>query len=612
VASRFAEAVLPEMFGTAVPPVITRALDRLLAFDQLSHVYESLREGTDIISSLVAHMGVNIRVSNDDLARIPRSGPVILTCNHPHGILDGVVLSSALREVRPDVKILANKLLSAVPEVSELLIPVSQQGANRRAVTAAVEHLSRGGLLIVFPAGEVSRLEWRKRAVVDPRWDPGAARIAMLTAEVTVIPVYIAGRNSALFHTAGLIHPRARTALLVRELLNKRNRTIEVRIGSPVNSTKLLEFSTDRERIDYLQWRTTLLGARQQFRTDTRRPVRNVAQSGQAEIAPTENRDTMAGEIDLLPRTALLGASGELAVYIATARQIPTVLQEIGRLREITFRAVGEGTGKPKDLDQFDQTYLHLFVWNHARHEVVGAYRIAATDQVRSLYTATLFHLEPEFVDRFGPALELGRSFIRIEYQRAFAPLLLLWKGIGKFVARNPRWKTLFGPVSISNQYSAPARALMMSFLERYASLPSLKHLVAPRKRMRTRNDLLSTVEGLEVDDLATAVSDVEAGGVGIPVLLRQYLKLGGKLLSFSVDRKFSNVLDGLIVVDLTQTEPRLLERYLGKEEAEQFLEYQKGKHGSHSDRDRRELASAPCGGSHSAANALFQVHRST
>jgi putative hemolysin len=319
----------------------------------------------------------------------------------------------------------------------------------------------------------------------------------------------------------------------------------------------------------------------------------------------------MAGEIDLLPVTARLVASGELAVYIATARQIPTVLQEIGRLREITFRAVGEGTGKSKDLDQFDQTYLHLFVWNHARQEVVGAYRIAATDQVRSLYTATLFHVNPEFVDRLGPALELGRSFVRIEYQRAFAPLLLLWKGIGKFVARNPRYKTLFGPVSISNQYSAPARALMMSFLERYASLPSLKHLVLPRRTMRTPEDVLAPLKTLAVDDLATAVSDVEAGGAGVPVLLRHYLKLGGKLLSFSVDHNFSNALDGLIVVDLTQTEPRLLERYLGKEEAEQFLEYQKGKHGSHSDRDRRELASAACGGSHSAANALFQVHRS-
>jgi putative hemolysin len=336
-----------------------------------------------------------------------------------------------------------------------------------------------------------------------------------------------------------------------------------------------------------------------------------VSEDGYAAIAPAEDCVAMAGEIDLLPPGALLVASGELAVYIASAGQIPTVLQEIGRLREITFRAVGEGTGKPKDLDQFDQTYLHLFVWNQARYEVVGAYRIAATDQVRSLYTATLFNLKPDFVDRLGPALELGRSFVRIEYQRAFAPLLLLWKGIGKLVATNPRCKTLFGPVSISNQYSAPARALMMSFLERYASLPSLRHLVLPRKRMRTRKDLLATVEGLEVDHLATAVSDVEAGGVGMPVLLRQYLKLGGKLLSFSVDRKFSDALDGLIVVDLTQTEPKLLERYLGKKEAAQFLEFQKGTNGSHSDRDRPKLASTTRGGSHSTANALLQVHRS-
>jgi putative hemolysin len=594
-----------------VSPMVARGLDRLLAFDQLSQLYESVREGADIVSSLIVHMDVKFRVLNEDLARVPRSGPVILTCNHPHGILDGVVLASALRGVRSDVKILANKLLSVVPEISDLLIPVGQHGRNRRAVTAALEHLSRGGVLIVFPAGEVSHLQWRTRVIADPPWGPGAARIAMLADNVTLLPVHITGGNSALFHLAGLIHPQARTALLVRELLNKRNRTVEVRFGAAVSSKKLLEFSTDRERIDYLQWRTTLLGARQQFRTDTRRPVHDTTVDRSAEIAPAVHRSAMAGEVESLPATALLVASGELAVYIATAQQIPMVLQEIGRLREITFRAVGEGTGNPTDLDQFDETYLHLFVWSHARQEIVGGYRIAATDEVRSLYTATLFQLKPEFVDRLGPALELGRSFVRIEYQRAFAPLLLLWKGIGKFVAMNPVYKTLFGPVSISSRYSAPARALMMSFLARYASLPSLKDLALPRKRLRTRSDLLATVEGLEIGDLATAVSDVEAADVGVPVLLRQYLKLGGKLLSFSVDRKFSNTLDGLIVVDLTQTEHRLLERYLGREEAAQFLEYQKGNHGSHSNCDCCQLDSPARGGGNSTADALLQVQRS-
>jgi putative hemolysin len=239
----------------------------------------------------------------------------------------------------------------------------------------------------------------------------------------------------------------------------------------------------------------------------------------------------------------------------------------------------------------------------------VGAYRLVATDQVKSLYTATLFRLHPKFVERLGPALELGRSFVRVEYQRGFAPLLLLWKGIGRFVSRHPRYKVMFGPVSISAQYSAPARALMMSFLERYASLPSLRQLVAPRKPLRPRTDLPPGVERLDVDDLATAVSDLEAADVGVPVLLRQYLKLGGKLLGFSVDRKFSNVLDGLIVVDLTRTDRKMLERYLGREEAAEFLAYQKGMHGSPTSDDGRELVAEARAGSHTAANAVLQVH---
>ena len=201
--SRFAEAVFPEMFGMNLPGVLTRALDRLLAFDQLSQIYESVRDRADIVSGLIAQLGVKICLSDEDLARVPESGPVILTCNHPHGMLDGLVLSSALRAVRSDVKILANELLSSVPEMGELLIPVGRQTRNRRAVAAALAHLASGGLLIIFPAGEVSHFQWRKYAVADSRWDSGASRIAALAGNVTVVPAYIRGSNSALVSGCG-------------------------------------------------------------------------------------------------------------------------------------------------------------------------------------------------------------------------------------------------------------------------------------------------------------------------------------------------------------------------------------------------------------------------
>jgi putative hemolysin len=250
-------------------------------------------------------------------------------------------------------------------------------------------------------------------------------------------------------------------------------------------------------------------------------------------------------------------------------------LREIGRLRELTFRAVGEGTGKSLDLDRFDGEYLHLFVWNASRNEVVGAYRLAGTDVVRNLYTATLFKYDQRFLDETGPALELGRSFVRGEYQKGFAPLLALWKGIGVWVARNPRYKILFGPVSISNQYQAVSRELMVAFLERRTSVRDWAGLVSNGNSLPRRSGRLTLPQsGFDVEDLSDVISDLEPSRNGIPVLLRQYLKLGGKLLGFNVDPEFSNALDGLILVDLCKTEPRLLERYLGKRAAAEFLSY--------------------------------------
>jgi len=277
----------------------------------------------------------------------------------------------------------------------------------------------------------------------------------------------------------------------------------------------------------------------------------------------------LSREIAALPDANLLTRVGGLSVFVASARMIPATLNEIGRLRELTFRATGEGTGKALDLDMFDEHYEHLFAWNEVQKEVVGAYRLAGTDRTRDLYTATLFRYDAAFLEKMGPAIELGRSFVRPEYQKGFAPLLALWKGIGKYLAHNPRYRILFGPVSISNQYQAVSRELMVAFLKRHASLRDWMGLISHRNPFRMRR---TTPEfprgGFDVEDLSDVVSDLEPSRAGVPVLLRQYLKLGGKLLGFNVDPEFCDALDGLILVDLTKTEPRLLERYLGKAEA--------------------------------------------
>jgi putative hemolysin len=588
------DSVLPQIVPISLPETLRALLARMVGLDEIERIYAALQMMGDlpIAERLLDFLSVRCAVADADLQHIPRSGSTIVTANHPFGILEGAVLATVLRRVRPDVRFLANGILSAIPELSDLVIavdPMSGRAAakgNSGGLRRSLEHLRAGGLLVVFPAGEVSHWRWRDRAVSDPDWNPAVARIARMS-DAPVVPVYIGGSNSPIFQAAGLAHPRLRTALLARELLNKRGRTVDVRIGTPVAPEKLAAIPTAREQVDYLRCRTYLLG---------RRERRQAAGVKLLPIAAAIDADVLAREIETLKP---LDLSGDLVVYLATAAEIPNTLVEIARLREVTFRAAGEGTGKPLDLDRFDRHYLHLFVWHTRRREIVGAYRLAPTDSARrhGLYTETLFHYRADFLDRLGPAIELGRSFVRAEYQKGFSPLLLLWKGIGSFLRGNPQYTILFGPVSISNQYAAASRELMVGYLEKHAMLRGWTDMVrgrTPFRRTLTHAGLPTA--GMDVEDLGAILGDIEEKPTGVPVLLRQYLRLGGKLLGFNVDPKFANALDGLILVDLTKTEPKLLERYLGK----------KGTNGTHENISLDQLGVAPDRGDHTPADALL------
>ena len=590
------QSVIPNLLPFRFPRALENLLSRALGIEEIARVYDTLRsmgEQRPIADRLLDFLGVTFTASDVDLARIPNSGPAIVTANHPFGILEGAILAGLLRRIRPDVRFLANGILNAIPEVRDLLIPVdpihgrSAIAGNGRGLRASLQHLRSGVMLVIFPAGEVSHFRWNDRTVTDGEWNTSAARMAGI-ADVPVVPLYVDGTNSLMFQFAGLAHSAFRTVLLCRELLNKSGRCVEVRAGAAIQPDKLKAMPTAREQTDYLRWRTYLLASREPFKPRTALPLGRKMEAHREPIAAPLPANSVADEVAGLAGGCMLSRSGDLEAYLAPAIEIPKVLHELGRLRELTFRAAGEGTGKALDLDRFDDHYLHLFVWNARKQEVVGAYRLARTDivrrnlGVRGLYTATLFRYSDPFLDRMGPALELGRSFVRQEYQRGFAPLLLLWKGIGAFIARNPQYKTLFGPVSISNEYQAVSRELMVSFLEKYAMLRELTSLVRNRnasaaKLLRGANRPAFPDAGFDVEDLAAMVGDIEQKPAGIPVLLRQYLRLGGKLLGFNLDPKFANALDGLILVDLTKTEPKLLDRYLGAREAASFLDFQRG-----------------------------------
>ena len=283
----------------------------------------------------------------------------------------------------------------------------------------------------------------------------------------------------------------------------------------------------------------------------------------------------LRSEIDSLDCEALLATQGNLEVYLATAQQIPNILHEIGRLREISFQAVGEGSGREIDLDRFDEHYLHLFLWDREEKHVPGAYRLAPTDKTiaehgpTGLYCSTLFEFEPAFLEHLNPSLELGRSFVIPAYQKSLAPLLALWKGIAAYVSRNPRYHRLFGPVSISHDYTPLSQDIIVKFLRENRWNRELGPLVRPLNPFPGNPEISPLLDS--IDQVSARVAESEADSKGIPVLLKQYLKLNATLLEFNVDPAFSDCLDALILVDLHDAPANVLSRYMGKEAYAKF-----------------------------------------
>jgi putative hemolysin len=543
------------------------------------------------LETLLAEMRVELRIDPADAARIPAAGPVVVVANHPFGVLDGAILTVLLTRARPDVKVMTNSVLGDVPELSRHCIFVDpfqtdrSIDANRRALKEALAWLQQGGMLAIFPAGEVSHLQFPHAQVADPAWNDTAARLIRRT-DASALPVYFCGRNSVGFHLLGMIHPRLRTAFLLQEFLQQEGKAVEVRVGSEIPNDSIASMGNDREAIEYLRGRTYLLSQRKQAESPWPAVVRSVMSlRPQEPVVDAVPPERLTQELAALPQDRLLVRNGNLSVYLAKAAEAPQLLQELGRLREITFRAAGEGTGKRIDLDRFDQYYWHLLLWHAGKQELVGAYRagntaeILAEHGIAGLYTSTCFRYDPQLFQRMGPAFELGRSFVRLEYQREYAPLLLLWKAIAQLVAAYPECPVLFGAVSISNAYTRASRELIYNFFEARRQAEDLAGLVEPRQPFRAgflrRWDCRALCHALrDLEELSQPITDVEADGKGLPVLLRQYAKIGGKLISFNVDRKFSNVLDGLVVVDLRQTDSAVLERYMGRDSAARFRQH--------------------------------------
>jgi putative hemolysin len=595
---------LNQLPADPTPPVLSRVADfsgiaaKLSPVDKVRDLYRRVRQSPEgfHLENLLAEMRVDLRIADADQQRIPVSGPVVVVANHPYGMLDGAILTVLLTRIRPDVKILTNFFLSDVPELQQHCIFVDpfhtdrSIESNHQAVRQSLTWLQQGGMLALFPAGEVSQWQLPAAQIADPVWNATAIRLIRKSG-ASALPVYFCGHNSVSFQLLGMIHPKLRTAFLLQEFLQQEGKAVEVRVGSSISPDGIAGIAEDREATEYLRWRTYLLARRAKpdsssWQVALRSKIATtIATKMQEPLASAVSAEILQEEINQLPDDRCLAQNGDLAVYLGTAHELPHLLHEVGRLRELTFRQVGEGTGKSVDLDRFDDYYWHLLLWNNAKRELVGAYRAGKTAEilakhgVNGLYTSTLFRYDEKLFEKLGPALELGRSFIRPEYQRQYAPLLLLWKGIAGLIAKHPEIPVLFGAVSISNDYNKTSREMIYRFFEARIQEDELAAFIEPRRPFRTpvirRWDCRSIGRSLrDLDELSEPIVDVEADGKGLPILLRQYAKIGGKLLGFNVDRKFSNVLDGLVVVDLRQTEPTVLDRYMGRASAAAFRRF--------------------------------------
>ena len=555
----------------------------------LDHLYRSNVNAeytsADFLSLALEIFQVDYQVRMGSADSIPKNGSSIIVANHPFGGIEGVALADLLLKHRSDVKVLTNEILCSIPELRDIFIGVDviskeAREKNKQAVEEARQWVADGHQLLIFPSGEVSSYDFKLKKIVDPKWRNTASRIARNT-EATVTPVFIEGANSWLFQGLGMIHPILRTIRLIRELINKKGDTLNFRIGKAISATELEALPSDSAATNYLRLNTYLLSTSDAY--EEAPPVYN-SHWGEDIPEPAPGYD-LAEEIDSLPSDTLLINKGDMQVYCATAKQLPRVSTEIGRLRELTFRKVGEGSGKALDLDRYDDYYLHLFLWNAKEKEVIGAYRIGQIDVIlknhgiHGIYTRSLFRYQANFLHKLGCSLEMGRSFVRPEYQKSLSALLLLWKGIGAYVAANPKYRMLFGPVSISADYSEVSRQLMAGCLGVNNSDQALAELVRPTTPLKNKGQFWSVedLQGLKnVDQLSSMVQQIEKDNKGIPILLKQYLKLSGELAAFNVDPAFNDALDGLIIVDLLRVDERTLGKYMGGQEAREFLAHHK------------------------------------
>lgn len=549
-------------------------LSEVSGLGKLQRMYVDMPDvhGIAFIDELFRKLDLQIEVSKEDLALVPRDGGAVFVANHPYGAIDGLAMIQKLDPLRPDLKVMANFMLKQLEPLQDRFIGVNpfeelKSRSSFQGMRQAMEHLGKGGALGIFPAGEVSSWQTDIKAVADTRWKSPVVKL-IRSAEVPVVPVWFDGSNSRLFHALGMIHPNLRTLVLPGEMLRMRGRHVRMRIGKPILSKELDELPNIESLGRYLRAKTYALGSGVQVRREQFRPLFFPRRPKEITTAdPTERLvEELAGIVDLK-----LSSQGEFDLYMAPADRIPHLLREIGRQREITFRAVGEGTNKRIDLDEFDLYYDHLFLWDRVQNKLAGAYRVGDGARIvqrygkRGFYTNTLFRMGKPMERILAKSFELGRSFIAEEYQKHRLPLFMLWRGLLIHILSHPDHRYLMGPVSISSNYSRFSRALIMAFVQQHHYDQVLAAQVEPRNRFKVPqesadSEALLKHAAADIKQLDKLIADTDPNETTVPVLLKKYLALNARIIGFNCDPRFNDALDGLMLLDLTKLPGKIVD----------------------------------------------------
>ena len=539
-------------------------------------------QGPEFADHLLQNMNITIDVQPDQLENIPKEGGFVLVSNHPFGGIEGVMLLSAITKVRPDFKLMANFILSHIPNLKECFFSVNPFEKNPEwkssvgGIKGAVQHIAEGHGLGVFPAGEVSRYHGHDYPE-DLPWSASIARM-IKNAGVPVIPAYWDGRNSKWFYTVDKINSMLGTARLTKELINKHDSCFNLQIGKPILPAEVAQYENPKALAAYLRSRSYALEA------NLRRNVTNTVPEKSEPIEPQRNPHLFFQELEAIKEKGFLFNASSYDCYLADYQDIPNLMHELSRLREEAFRSIGEGTGKSVDTDEFDAYYKHLILWDNKKQQVVGAYRLGMGDEImrtkgtKGFYVSTLFQLDPDFGKILSQTIELGRSFVAVDYQREVLPLVLLLRGLAVVVVKNPGINHFIGPVSISTWYPKFYQSLIVDYVtKRHPVSADLARMAQPKTPFHS--DFLKVDPGVLLNNNDSSIDRFDKfmfrlsnGAYRVPTLFKKYLKLNAKFLCFNVDPDFNDTLDSLLFLtfsDFPEDEVMPLFRDASEEEQE-------------------------------------------